>query len=187
MYDFITPILLGIGLSADAFAVSLSSGLAIKHLTLNKILKIALFFGGFQAIMPLIGWALGYGFRGLIADIDHWIAFGLLLAIGGKMIREAFQEEEKDKKFNPLDTYTLLTLSIATSIDALAAGISLAVVKTPVLMAASIIGTITFFLSGFGVAIGHRFGNFCRDKVEICGGVVLIAIGFKILIEHLTQ
>lgn len=183
----LTPVFLGFGLAADAFAVSLSSGLAIKYLKLNKILKIALFFGGFQALMPVIGWILGFSFRDLISGIDHWIAFGLLLFIGGKMIYESYQCEEESKKFNPLDSYTLLTLSIATSLDALAAGIGLAVLKTPIFMAAGIIGVITFGLSSLGVCLGHRFGNICQDKVEFLGGAVLIGIGCKILLEHLTQ
>jgi putative Mn2+ efflux pump MntP len=183
----LTTVFLGFGLAADAFAVSLSSGLAIKYLKLNKILKIALCFGGFQALMPVIGWGLGFSFRDLIAGIAHWIAFGLLLFLGSNTIYESFQCEEENKKFNPLDPYTLFALSIATSLDALAAGISLAVLKTPILMAASIIGIITFSLSSLGVCLGHRFGNLCQDKVEFLGGAVLIAIGCKILLEHLTQ
>jgi putative Mn2+ efflux pump MntP len=180
----LTPIFLGLGLAADAFAVSLSSGFAIKYLKVSKILKIALFFGGFQALMPLIGWMLGLSFRDLISGIDHWIAFGLLLLLGGKMIYESCQSEE-EKKFNPLDPYTLCALSLATSIDALAAGMSLSVMKTPILMAVGTIGAITFCLSGLGVCLGHRFGNFCQDQVEFLGGVVLMAIGCKILLEHL--
>jgi putative Mn2+ efflux pump MntP len=130
--DLITNVWLALGLAADAFAVSLSSGLTIKHMKINKALKIALFFGGFQALMPLIGWFAGLTLQGSISSIDHWVAFGLLSFIGGKMIYEATQDEVEDKKFNPLDTYTLITLAVATSLDALAVGFGFAVLKTSI-------------------------------------------------------
>ncbi|MGF1542570.1 MAG: manganese efflux pump MntP family protein [Pleurocapsa sp.] len=178
--------LIGIGLAADACAVSLSSGLVIRHIKLNKALKIALAFGIFQAIMPLIGWLGGLTFRELIIQIDHWIAFGLLAIIGGKMIHEACQKEEEEKvKFNPLDNYTLLGLAIATSIDALAVGLSLSVLKISILAAAAIIGVITFWLSLISVYLGHKWGNLCKFKLEFLGGVMLIFIGGKILMTHL--
>ncbi len=177
--------LIGIGLAADACAVSLSSGLLIKHIKLNKVLKIALAFGVFQAIMPLIGWITGLTFRKLIMQIDHWIAFIVLAFLGGKMIYEALQELEEEKKFNPLDNYTLLGLAIATSIDALAVGFSLSVLKISILSAAAIIGVITFWLSFISVYLGHKWGGLCKFKLEIIGGVILIAIGGKILITHL--
>jgi putative Mn2+ efflux pump MntP len=176
--------LIGIGLAADACAVSLSSGLVIRHIKLNKAIKIALAFGIFQAIMPLIGWLTGLTFRELIIQIDHWIAFGLLAIIGGKMLYEACQEEEK-AKFNPLDNYTLLGLAIATSIDALAVGLSLSVLKISIVSAAAIIGIITFWLSLISVYLGHKWGNLCKFKLEFIGGVILIFIGSKILITHL--
>lgn len=183
--EILTTTFLSLGLAADAFAVSLTSGFSIKHIKINKALKIALFFGCFQAIMPLIGWSAGLTFREFISGIDHWIAFGLLSYIGGKMIYESMQEEIEDKKFNPLDSYTLITLAIATSIDALAAGIGLSVLKGSILLACSLIGFITFALCFIGVFIGHRFGDLLNQKIEILGGVVLIVIGTKILLEHL--
>jgi len=184
--DSTTTVLLALGLAADAFAVSLSSGLTIRHMKINKALKIALFFGGFQALMPLIGWLLGLSFRSFISSIDHWVAFGLLSFIGGRMIYEATQEEICDEKFNPLDIYTLLTLSVATSIDALAVGLGFSVLKTSILAAVTVIGFITFFLCFIGVFLGHKFGDLFQKKIEILGGSILIIIGTKILIEHLT-
>jgi putative Mn2+ efflux pump MntP len=177
--------MISMGLAADACAVSLSSGLVIKHIKLNKAIKIALAFGIFQGIMPLLGWLVGWSFRDFITQIDHWIAFVLLIAIGGKMIYEACQEET-ETKFNPLDNYTLLGLAIATSIDALAVGLSLSVLKTSILSAAAVIGTITFWLSLISVYLGHRWGNLCKFKLELIGGIILIAIGSKILISHLA-
>lgn len=182
----ITTVLIAVGLAADAFAVSLSSGLAIKHMKINKALKIALFFGVFQALMPLIGWVAGLSFRGFISSFDHWVAFGLLSFIGGRMIYESTQEEIVEKKFNPLDSYTLMTLAVATSLDALAVGIGFSVLKISIFAVVTVIGFITFFLSFLGVFIGHKFGDFFQNKVEMLGGLVLIGIGTKILIEHLT-
>lgn len=183
--EILTTTLLSLGLAADAFAVSLTSGFSIRNIKVNKALKIALFFGCFQAVMPLIGWSAGLTFRDFISSFDHWIAFGLLTYIGGKMIHEALQEEEEDKPFNPLDSYTLTTLAIATSIDALAAGIGLSVLKGSILLACTLIGFITFTLCFIGVFIGHKFGGIFNQKIEIVGGVVLILIGTKILFEHL--
>ena len=185
--DAATTVLLSLGLAADAFAVAVSSGLAIKHMKVNKALKIALFFGGFQALMPVIGWLFGLSFSFLRTPIDHWIAFGLLSFIGGRMIYESLQTEECDKKFNPLDTGTLITLSVATSIDALAVGIGFAVLKTSIGPVVSAIGFITFFVVFAGVFIGHKCGNLFGNKIEFLGGVILIAIGSNILFSHLTE
>ncbi|MEG4403559.1 manganese efflux pump MntP family protein [Microcoleus sp. MON2_D5] len=185
--DAATTILLSLGLAADAFAVAVSSGLAIKHMKVNKALKIALFFGGFQALMPVIGWLLGLSFSFLITPIDHWIAFGLLSFIGGRMIYESLQSEECEKKFNPLDTGTLITLSVATSIDALAVGLGFAVLKDSIAPAVTAIGFITFFLAFAGVFIGHKCGNLFANKIEILGGAILIFIGSRILFMHLTE
>lgn len=179
-------VLMALGLSADAFAVSMSSGLMIKNIKINKALKIALFFGVFQALMPLIGWAAGLTFRDFLARFDHWVIFALLGFLGAKMIYEALQDEEEERKFNPLDLYTLLVLAIATSLDALAAGLGLSVIKIPIMLAVATIGLITFSLCLAGVFIGHKFGNLFSQKVEILGGLILIAIGGKILFEHLT-
>ena len=178
---------LALGLAADAFAVSLSSGFIIQRIKVNKALKIALFFGIFQAVMPFIGWLTGLSFREFMTDIDHWIAFTLLLVIGGKMIYEAYKEMDNEPKGNPLDTYTLLALAIATSIDALAAGLGLSLLKTSILFPCTIIGLITFFLSFIGVFIGHKFGSIFNKKIEVIGGLTLILIGSKILLEDLIK
>jgi manganese efflux pump family protein len=177
--------LLSIGLAADAFAVSISSGLFIRNIKVNKALRISLAFGIFQGLMTLLGWALAYGFRDLISSVDHWIAFGLLSFLGIKMIRESLAADEENP-FNPLDPQTLLTLSIATSIDALAAGISFAVLKDPILTISATIGLVTFGLCFIGVYVGHHFGKAIASRVEILGGLILIGIGSKILFEHLT-
>lgn len=182
----IATVLLALGLAADAFAVSISSGLRIKNIKVNKALKIALFFGCFQGFMPLLGWWAGLSLSYLLSPIDHWVAFGLLSFIGGRMIYESNQNESSPKKFNPLDTYTLLTLSLATSLDALAVGTGLALLKTSIATLVATIGFITFFLSFIGVFIGHNCGNLFQNKIEMIGGTILIIIGSKILIEHLT-
>ena len=182
-----TTVLLSLGLAADAFAVAISSGLAIKHMKVNKALKIALFFGGFQALMPVIGWLIGLSFSFWISAFDHWIAFGLLSFIGGRMIYESLQSEECAPKFNPLDTGTLITLSVATSIDALAVGIGFAVLKDSIIPAVTAIGFITFFVVFAGVFIGHKCGNLFGKKIELIGGGILIAIGSNILLSHLTE
>ncbi|EAZ92162.1 manganese efflux pump MntP [Crocosphaera chwakensis] len=178
---------LGLGLAADAFAVSLSSGFMIQRIKLNKALKIALFFGLFQAIMPLIGWLTGLSFRAFMSNIDHWIAFILLFGIGSKMIYEAYKDMDDDDKFNPLDTYTLFALAVATSIDALAAGLGLSLLKTSILLPCTLIGLITFSLSFIGVFIGHKFGGVFNQKIEVIGGLTLILIGSKILLEDLVK
>ena len=183
----ITNIFVGLGLAADAFAVSVSSGIQIKYIKINKALKIALSFSIFQTLMPLIGWWVGLSFRDWISSVDHWVVFGLLNFIGGRMIYESTQEESSDKKFNPLEIYTLLILSIATSLDALAVGVGFAVLKTSIFAAISVIGIITFFLCFFGVFVGNKFGKLFQNKIEILGGLILIIIGSKILVEHLTS
>lgn len=184
--DFFSTTFLALGLAADAFTVSISCGFLIKRIKINKALKIALFFGGFQFLMPLLGWILGIKFSYLIADFDHWIAFGLLSLMGGKMIYESLQAEEEEKTINPLDLSTLLILAIATSIDALAAGLGLSLLKISIATTAGLIGIITFGLSFAGVFVGHKIGNKFNNQIEIIGGLILIFIGSKILIEHLT-
>ena len=180
--------LIAVGLSMDAFAVSICKGLGMARLNMKQGAVIALFFGGFQAIMPLIGWALGSQFASFVTPIDHWIAFILLAFIGGKMLWDAFHEdgeddaEAADKK---LDLRELLMLAIATSIDALAVGISFAFLQVDIVPAVSFIGVVTFVLSFAGVAIGHQFGSRWEKPSTIVGGIVLILIGFKVLFEHL--
>lgn len=167
----------------DAFAVSITSGITVRHLRIKHALKIALFFGFFQAIMPIIGWLSGISLRNIISGFDHWIAFGLLSIIGCKMIYESFKL--KKEKINPQNIYILFILSIATSIDALAVGLSLSFLKVAIILPAIIIGVVTFLLSFFGVYVGNKVGHFFERKIEMIGGLVLIGIGLKILIEHL--
>jgi putative Mn2+ efflux pump MntP len=183
--DIITIIVIAFGLAMDAFAVSITSGITIKNLKINNALKIAVFFGLFQAIMPLVGWLAGLSLRGFISEIDHWIAFGLLSFIGCKMIYESITVQSSKKEINPLNVYVLLVLAVATSIDALAVGVSFAFLKVSIVTPVIVIGTITFILSFFGVFVGNRIGHFFENKIEIAGGLVLIGIGVKILIEHL--
>jgi len=180
-----TIIFIAVGLAMDAFAVSVASGLAATRLRVRHALGMALSFGVFQALMPVAGWLLGFGFREEIASVDHWLAFVLLAAVGGKMIYEAFKLEEAENPRNPMSISVLLVLSVATSIDALAVGLSLTFIKVPIATPALIIGAVTFALSYAGVYIGERFGHFFEKKIEVAGGLILIIIGLRILIEHL--
>jgi len=182
----ITILLIAVGLAMDAFAVSIVSGSLYKELKVRHALRMALFFGGFQAVMPIIGFLAGVGLKEYISASDHWIAFALLCFVGGKMIYEAFQIESAEKNRDPANLLVLLALSFATSIDALAVGITLSLLKAPLVLTVTVIGLVTFSLSYAGVSIGKRFGHFFESKIEIIGGVILIAIGVKILIEHLT-
>lgn len=180
--------LIGVGLSMDAFAVSICKGLGMKRLRLGQALVIALFFGGFQALMPLLGWFLGSGFQSFIEPVDHWIAFALLAFIGAKMLWDAFHDDEEEDAAAEnarLDLKELVMLAIATSIDALAVGISFAFLRVDIVPAVAHIGVITFALSFVGVAVGHAFGSRFEKPATIIGGIVLIAIGLKILLEHL--
>ena len=186
--DFLQISLIAIGLSLDAFAVSMCKGLGMKRLNRKHAFIIALFFGGFQALMPLIGWFLGTQFEQYIQSVDHWIAFGLLAYIGGKMLWDAIRGddgEEAQRVESKLDVKELVILAIATSIDALAAGITFAVLKTPIVPAVTLIGLITLVLCFIGVSVGFRFGSKYEKAAQITGGVVLILIGLKILLEHL--
>jgi putative Mn2+ efflux pump MntP len=181
--------LIAVGLSMDAFAVSVCKGLGMKRINFKVAVVLALFFGGFQALMPVIGWALGSQFLWLISPIDHWIAFILLAIIGGKMLWVAFHDDEDDSDdssdANVIDLGEYLMLAIATSIDALAMGISFAALSVNIVAAASFIGVITFVLTVAGVAVGHFFGVRYEKPATIVGGVVLILIGLKVLLEHL--
>lgn len=181
-------VLLAVGLSMDAFAVSICKGLGMKKINLKVAVVLGLFFGGFQAGMPVIGWALGSQFMSIIGPIDHWIAFILLAFIGGKMLWEAFTEDEDEgdgKDAEKIELGEYLILAIATSIDALAVGISFAALSVDIVPAVSLIGVTTFIFSVAGVAIGHTFGARYEKPATIVGGVVLILIGLKILLEHL--
>lgn len=179
-------LLIALGLSMDAFAASLCRGLGLKERNPRHAAVIALFFGGFQAVMPLLGWLLGKQFEGYITLVDHWIAFGLLLFIGGQMICEVFQKDTcPNEDGENLNIKALFFLAVATSIDALAVGITFACLQVSILPAVSLVGVVTFVLSYVGVFIGHRCGARLKAKAELAGGIVLILIGTKILLEHL--
>lgn len=174
---------LGLSLSMDAFAVSICKGMSTKETKIKNGIIIGLYFGFFQALMPTIGYFLGKVFYTKISSIDHWIIFGLLLIIGTGMIRESFDKETKEN--SNLDFITLLLLAIATSIDAFAAGITLALLKVNVLLSVTIIGIITFILSIFGYLEGNKLGEKYGSRAELIGGLILILLGTKILLEHL--
>ncbi len=178
--------LIGIGLSMDAFSVAVCKGLNAKKKDYKQALLIALFFGGFQMLMPILGWLVGSRFENYIKHIDHWIAFLLLGFIGGKMIYEALRAGKKAAACcaRELNIKELLALSVATSIDALAAGLGFALLGVGILRAASVIGLTTFAISYIGVIIGCSLGTKIKQKAEIVGGSVLVVLGFKILFEH---
>ena len=182
-------LLLAVGLSMDAFAVSICKGLSMKKATLKAQATCGVWFGGFQALMPLIGFFLGALFAEAIEAFDHWVAFALLAIIGINMLKEAFskEEEEKDGGENAdLSPKTMLVMAIATSIDALAVGISLAIAgNVNIFMAVLLIGVITFAMSAMGVKIGNVFGSRYEKKAQAAGGIILIFLGAKILLEHL--
>ena len=176
--------LIAVGLSMDAFAVSVCKGLAMPKCTFKKAAIVGLWFGGFQALMPAIGYILGAQFQETIASIDHWIAFILLALIGGNMIHEALDNDEEEADAS-LDVKTMFLLAVATSIDALAIGITFAFLKVNIIPAVCFIGSVTFIISFAGVKIGNVFGARYKNKAEIVGGVILILLGLKILLEHL--
>lgn len=178
-------ILLGIGLAMDAFAVSICKGLSMKRMNWKNAIIIAFYFGVFQAIMPVIGYFLGTTFENFVTAVDHWIAFILLSFIGGNMIKESFNSEDEDKN-DRVDFKTMIVLAIATSIDALAVGITFAFFDVNVIVAVSIIGVITFFISLLGVKVGNKFGDKYQNKAELMGGILLVLLGIKILVEHLN-
>lgn len=182
----ISILLIAVGLAMDAFAVSIVTGSLYKELHVKHAFRMALFFGGFQAVMPIFGFLAGMGLKGYVTEIDHWVAFGLLSFVGGKMIYEAFQIESAEKNRDPSNLLILLALSVATSIDALAVGVTLSLLTSAIALAVALIGMVTFGLSFAGVYIGKRFGHFFESRIEVVGGVILIAIGIKILIQHLT-
>lgn len=184
--SIVTIIIIAIGLAMDAFAVSVSTGATYKGPRSNHAFRIAIAFGGFQAIMPVAGWFAGLTLRGFIKDYDHWVAFILLAFIGSKMIYESFKIKRVQKQTCGLTSAMLLVLAIATSIDALAVGITFSfLLAGSLLIAIIIIGAITFVLSYAGFYIGKRFGHFFENRIEVFGGLILLAIGFKILVQHL--
>ena len=182
--NLISVFLIGVGLSMDAFAAAICKGLSIRKNFLEKSFVIALFFGVFQAVMPYIGYLLGSIFAEKLQAVDHWIAFVLLSIIGVNMIRESRDKTctiEEDR----LDLKNLFMLAIATSIDALAVGVSFAFLKIKISLAVFVIGLTTFVISFFGVRIGRAFGIALKDKAQVAGGLILIFLGLKILVEHL--
>ncbi|MHC4885468.1 MAG: manganese efflux pump MntP [Planctomycetota bacterium] len=181
----LSTILIALGLAMDAFAVSVASGVSIHRMQIRHAMLIAGFFGFFQALMPSLGWLLGRFGADSVEAFDHWIAFALLTGIGGKMIYEAtFQLDEAEEERNPLNLYVLFALAIATSIDAFAVGITISFLHHPIVTPVIVIGLITFVTSLAGVYIGDHFGHFCEKKLEVAGGIILILIGTKILVEH---
>ena len=177
-------IIIAAALAADSFAVSISSGAIIDSMRIRHAVKIALFFSFFQALMPWVGWSIGNFANDTFRAVDHWIAFVLLCCIGGKMIYESRSLKEGQTTINPLDLYVLISLSIATSIDALAVGFTFSFLEIAIIGPVLIIGGVTFFFSLAGTYIGASFEHIFEDKVELIGGLVLIAIGLKIVLEH---
>lgn len=183
--NVITILLIAIGLAMDAFAVSLCVGASLKNHKSKTAFKVSSYFGAFQAFMPLIGWFVGGFFREKIEAYDHWIALILLAFVGGKMLYEAFKKDSCERTFKIENFTVLLTLAFATSIDALVVGLSISMLEMPIIISVSIIGIITFIISFIGVYLGKHYCCVLGNKAEILGGIVLIAIGVKIVLEHL--
>ena len=181
----VTLVLIAVGLAMDAFAVSISSSVIIGEVNKHQVFRLSFHFGLFQALMPVIGWMAGRSIHEYIADWDHWIAFFLLAFIGGKAIYESFKEDNNDQGSDPSKGFSLVLLSTATSIDALAVGLSFAVLNVTIWYPSLIIGIITAALSLIGVLLGSRLGKKFGKRMEVIGGIVLIGIGLKILIEHI--
>lgn len=184
----LTLIGIAVGLAMDAFAVSIAAGLALKRVDARQTFRLAWHFGLFQAFMPVIGWLAGLSVERWIAPIDHWIAFGLLATIGGRMIHESFADHDDDRRraVDPTRGWSLVVLSVATSIDALAVGLSLALLGVSIWYPAVVIGLVAFAFTAAGLHVGGRFGSRLGTRMETVGGAVLIAIGVRILIEHLS-
>ncbi|MDX1920511.1 MAG: manganese efflux pump MntP family protein [Candidatus Caenarcaniphilales bacterium] len=185
IFSFIQIFLLSVGVAMDAFAVSIERGISVFKIQIKQALLIALLFGLFQSLMPLLGIQLAKTFQGYVESYDHWIAFGLLVLIGGKMIRESFETKEESQQDNDLRIGHLLILALAISIDSLAVGISLVYLKLPLGLTVVCMGLVTFALSLTGVLIGKKLTSNLGHKAELVGGLVLIGIGIKILVEHI--
>ncbi len=181
----ISLFILAVGLSMDAFAVAICKGLSMKKIEIKKVVIVGLWFGGFQALMPMIGYLLGKQFKDTITSIDHWISFVLLALIGFNMIREALSKDDDCEQSEALDFKSMFVLAIATSIDALAVGVTFAFLEVNIVQAVTFIGIVTFVLSAIGVKVGNVFGVKYKSKAELAGGIILIVLGAKILIEHL--
>lgn len=182
--EFVSVLLIAVGLAMDAFAVSICKGLAMKEPGFRQMLIIGIWFGGFQALMPVIGYLMGNAFYDLISDYDHWIAFGFLAVIGLNMIVESFSKKDEEMDAD-IGMVTMLILAIATSIDALAIGITLAMDNTDIVSSSAVIGVVTLMISMIGVKIGSKVGSAFGRRAELLGGIILIGIGTKILLEHL--
>lgn len=183
--DMLTVILIALGLSMDAVAVAIGMGLSINSLQIRQGFVIGLFFGSFQALMPVAGWLAGRSLRSVMMSVDHWVAFGLLVIVGAKMIYESLRDKSGEDGSRMFNMRSLVTLSVATSIDAFAIGISFAMLKISIVSPVLIIGVTTFLLSFLGVGLGKHAGHLMPKKFEIVGGVILIGIGFRILAEHI--
>ena len=183
----ITILLIALALSMDALAVSISSGVALRTMHIPHAIRMGLWFGSFQAIMPVIGWFIGKELLTFISRVDHWVAFGLLSLIGIKMIYESRKLPTEDNTTAQFKTHILFVLAVATSIDALAVGMSLSILQISIVKPVIIIGMVTFILSFIGVVVGKRIGGFFERKIEVIGGLILIGIGIKILVEHLRS
>lgn len=181
--DLVTVTLIAVGLAMDAFAVSIARGTSIKNDRLRTAILLAALFGGFQALMPVIGWLAGVSFQDLIMEVDHWIAFGLLAFIGAKMIYDAVKDEDGEE--GDLTLLVALTLAVATSIDALMVGLSFAFLETSILVPVVVIGGVTFGLCFMGFIFGSSLGRLFGGKIRIVGGIILILIGIRILADHL--
>lgn len=184
--SFPSILAIAIGLGMDAFSVAIGVGANTRAISLGPVFRLSFFFGLFQVLMPIAGWSAGVSVANYIAVYDHWIAFGLLALVGGKMIMESFNEEAKDHTVDPTKGLTLIILSVATSIDALAVGLSFAFLKISIFYPSIIIGIVAFLMTAIGMFFGEKLGKIVGKRVEILGGLILIGIGVKILIEHMV-
>ena len=184
--SFPSILVIAIGLGMDAFSVAISVGANARAISFGPVFRLSFFFGLFQVLMPIAGWSAGVSVADYIAGYDHWIAFGLLVLVGGKMIMESFNKETGDHSIDPTKGLTLIVLSVATSIDALAVGLSFAFLKISVFYPSIIIGIVAFLMTMIGMFFGEKLGKIVGKRVEILGGLILIGIGAKILIEHMA-
>jgi putative Mn2+ efflux pump MntP len=184
--DFLTMLLIAVGLSFDTFAVSLTSGLTVRDIRFSQAVRIAFILALFQAIMPLIGWILGNQVSGLMANYDHWIAFGLLSVLGLKMVYESVKNERVSSSSNPLNLMVLLGMAVATSMDAFVVGVSFALIDLNIYWSILVIGIVTFLVAMIGMLFGKKVGDRFGKRMEILGGIILIGIGIKILLSHIA-
>jgi putative Mn2+ efflux pump MntP len=187
LMEIITIFLIAISLSFDTFAVSISSGLILRKIDFFNATKIAITLAVFQAAMPLVGWLAGSGIKNYAESFDHWIAFGILGLLGGKMIYESYKTDPEDRSFNPLDIRVMIGMAIATSIDALIVGFSFALLNYKILISVGIIGVVTYIVAMLGMLFGKKIGSRMGRRMEMIGGIMLFLIGLKILIEHLAS